>query len=62
MNTESIGQAAGIIWNQLNVNSSMTSEQIKYNTHLTDSAMYAAIGWLAREGKLMIAGDSYSLI
>lgn len=62
MNTESIGKAAGIIWNQLNTNGCMTSKQIKYNTCLTDDVLYASIGWLAREGKLMIAGDSYSLI
>lgn len=62
MNTEKIGQAAGLIWNQLNSNGCMTAEQIKYNTRLTDALLYSAIGWLAREGKLVVNNDSYSLV
>lgn len=62
MNTEKIGQAAGLIWNQLNVNGLMTFNELKYNTHLTDIVLYSAIGWLAREGKLMIDGEECALV
>ncbi|MDE7376549.1 MAG: winged helix-turn-helix domain-containing protein [Muribaculaceae bacterium] len=48
---------AGALWNVLNDAESMGIKQIKKVTKLKDKEVYAAIGWLAREGKLMIDVD-----
>ena len=54
MNAETIGPWAGLIWNALNEADVLGSKQIKKVTKLKDKELYAAIGWLAREGKLNI--------
>ena len=50
MNEETIGLNAGAVWNALN-------EAEVLVTKLKDKELYAAIGWLAREGKIVIAAD-----
>jgi hypothetical protein len=55
MNTEKIGTWAGLVWNALNENEVLGNKEIKKVTKLKDKELYAAIGWLAREGKLNIA-------
>lgn len=55
MNIDSIGYNAGLVWNALNEAEAMGLKQIKKVTKLKDKELYAAIGWLAREGKLVIA-------
>lgn len=57
MNTDTIGMNAGALWNVLNEAEAMGVKQIKKVTKLKDKEVYAAIGWLAREGKLMIDVD-----
>lgn len=57
MNTDTIGMNAGALWNVLNEADAMGIKQIKKVTKLKDKEVYAAIGWLAREGKLMIDVD-----
>ena len=57
MNTDTIGANAGAIWQVLNAAEAMGTKQIKKDTKLTDKELYAAIGWLAREGKIMIASN-----
>ena len=52
MNTQEIGKNAGIIWNALN-EKSMTVKQLKTATKLKDAEIYLALGWLAREDKLV---------
>ena len=55
MNTQSIGESAGIIWNLLQSESRKWDyQEIKQATGLSDRIINAAIGWLAREGKLSI--------
>ena len=54
-NTETIGTWAGLVWNALNENDVLGNKEIKKVTKLKDKELYAAIGWLAREGKLNIA-------
>lgn len=55
MNNELIGTNAGLVWNALNVKNGQTSKELKKATKLkTDKVLYAALGWLAREGKLSI--------
>ncbi len=55
MNIDTIGYNAGLVWNALNDAEAMGLKQIKKVTKLKDKELYAAIGWLAREGKLLIA-------
>ncbi|MBR5898774.1 MAG: winged helix-turn-helix domain-containing protein [Muribaculaceae bacterium] len=52
---ETIGTWAGLVWNALNENEVLGNKEIKKVTKLKDKELYAAIGWLAREGKLNIA-------
>ena len=47
-----IGNNAGLIWNALNANGKMTEAKLKKETALASADFYAALGWLAREGKL----------
>lgn len=55
MNIQSIGESAGIIWNLLQSESQKWDyQEIKQATGLSDRIINAAIGWLAREGKLSI--------
>lgn len=57
MNEETIGLNAGAVWNALNEAEVLGSKQLKKVTKLKDKKLYAAIGWLAREGKIVIAAD-----
>lgn len=52
MNTETIGVWAGLVWTALNDADLMGTKQIKKVTKLKDKELYAALGWLAREGKV----------
>lgn len=54
MNAEKIGCYAGLVWNALNEADVLGTKQIKKMTKLKDKEVYAAIGWLAREGKINI--------
>ena len=52
MNIEVIGINAGLVWNALNGNGKLTLKEIKKATKLKEKEIYAALGWLAREGKV----------
>ncbi len=54
MNAETIGTNAGLIWNALNENKSMTLKDLKKATKLKEKESYLALGWLAREGKVSL--------
>ncbi len=58
MNTEVIGTNAGAVWTALNTADALGVKQIKKMTKLKDKEVYAALGWLAREGKVNINPDS----
>ena len=53
MNIETIGTNAGTVWTALNTG----VKQIKKITKLKDKEVFAALGWLAREGKINIDVD-----
>lgn len=55
MNVEEIGNNAGVVWQALATADALGLKQIKKMTKLKDKEIMAAIGWLAREGKLNIA-------
>lgn len=55
MNVEVIGSWAGLVWSALNESSKLTVKALKKATKLKEKELYAALGWLAREGKVTIA-------
>ncbi len=58
MNQERIGTAAGIVWTQLNKNpEGVTLNALKKIKGLTADEVVAAVGWLAREGKLAFTSE-----
>lgn len=57
MNTETIGIYAGSVWVALNNADALGVKQIKKMTKLKDKEVFAALGWLAREGKIDILPD-----
>jgi len=51
---EKIGSNAGIVWNTLNGKGEMNLKDVKKVTKLTEKDLYAALGWLSREDKVVI--------
>ena len=50
---ELIGTNAGLVWQALDKLGKMDTKALKKATKLrTDKELYAALGWLAKEGKL----------
>jgi hypothetical protein len=58
MNAETIGVNAGLIWNALNEGNTLSVKQLRKATKLKDKEVFAALGWLAREGKVALAVDA----
>ena len=53
MNVQKIGEDAGIVWRLLyGDHRKWEYREVKGKTHLPDRELNAAIGWLAREGKI----------
>lgn len=57
MNVEVIGTNAGTVWQELAKADAVGMKQLKKATKLKDKEMWAALGWLAREGKINILPD-----
>ncbi len=58
MNVEAIGTWAGLVWTALSEKEAVVSlKQVKKATKLKDKEVFAAIGWLAREGKLDVKAN-----
>ncbi|MBP5681528.1 MAG: winged helix-turn-helix domain-containing protein [Bacteroidales bacterium] len=51
---EIIGNNAGLVWTALSANNGQTGKGLKKATKLKDKDLFAALGWLAREGKIAI--------
>ncbi|MBW1646213.1 MAG: winged helix-turn-helix domain-containing protein [Deltaproteobacteria bacterium] len=49
-----IGMDAGRVWQQLEAGGEMTTGALKKALDLSPFALYAAIGWLAREDKIYL--------
>lgn len=49
---EKIGENAGVVWNYLSETGEKNLKDVKKACKLTEKDMYAALGWLAREGKV----------
>lgn len=57
MNADVIGANAGQVWQALAAAETLGIKQIKKVTKLKDKEVFAALGWLAREGKVIITTD-----
>ena len=57
MNIETIGTDAGTVWTALNTAEALGVKHLKKITKLKDKEIFAALGWLAREGKINIDVD-----
>ena len=58
MEINNIGNTAGLVWNALNTNGKMTETKLKKETGLASAEFFAALGWLAREGKLNVVTET----
>ncbi len=62
MDIENIGLTAGKIWNYLNnKNDFVDVLELKFQLKLTNTELYLAIGWLAREDKLIFLPENNKL-
>ncbi len=59
---EQIGINAGKVWSVLDESGRQNVKEIKRATKLTDKNLYAALGWLAREGKVTLQVEGKELI
>ncbi|MDD3107961.1 MAG: winged helix-turn-helix domain-containing protein [Alistipes sp.] len=58
MNPSTIGLHAGMVWNLLSDGHPWKYTEIKRQLKLKDRELNAALGWLAREGKLEFQSDT----
>lgn len=49
---ESIGTNAGLVWTYLTENGNAPIKKIRKDSKIKEKDLYAALGWLAREGKI----------
>ena len=54
MNVETIGLWAGAVWTALDAQGTLGVTGLKKATKLKEKEIYAALGWLAREGKVNV--------
>jgi len=60
MTTESIGTTAGVVWTALSTSGKMSVKELKKVTKIrADKELFSALGWLAKEDKLVfkLKGD-----
>ena len=54
MTVESIGTTAGVVWRALSTSGELSIKGLKKATKIkTDKELFSAVGWLAKEGKLI---------
>ncbi len=53
MDISLIGANVGSVWNALHENGELDLTKLKKETKLSETEILAAIGWLAREGKIL---------
>ena len=57
MTVDVIGTNAGLVWQALATADSLGVKQLKKVTKLKEKEVFAALGWLAREGKVDVTTD-----
>ena len=55
-----IGTTAGHIWQYLDRHGAVTSLKLKSALGISNSVLYLALGWLAREDKIEIAAHDHT--
>ena len=55
LTAELIGSTAGLVWRFLDQNGSATALGLKSALGISNTVLYLALGWLAREDKIAIA-------
>jgi hypothetical protein len=55
------GDSAGKVWQTLHQFGPLSETNLLEKTHLAESQLYAAIGWLARENKIRKEDNTYTL-
>ncbi|MDD2511682.1 MAG: winged helix-turn-helix domain-containing protein [Proteiniphilum sp.] len=58
---EKIGINAGKVWTILDESGRQNVKEVKKAARLTDKDLYAALGWLGREGKIVIEEEGKEL-
>lgn len=58
---EKIGTNAGKVWRLLDEAGKQNVKDLKKSSKLTDKDLYAALGWLAREGKVSLTEQEKDL-
>jgi hypothetical protein len=58
---EEFGWNAGKVWKTLNTKGPLKEEALRQSTKLAGDELWAAIGWLAREGKICRVHNMYKL-
>lgn len=58
---ETFGINAGKVWSHLDETGRQNIKDVKKATKLTDKNLYAALGWLAREGKINVEEEGKEL-
>ena len=54
MTIESIGSTAGVVWTALSTSGKMSVKELKKLTKIrADKDLFSALGWLAKEDKLV---------
>ena len=54
MTIETIGTTAGVVWTALSTAGKMSTKELKKVTKIkADKELYSALGWLAKEDKLV---------
>ncbi len=62
MDIDTIGLWAGLVWTALDEQGTLSVKGLKKATKLKEKEIYAALGWLAREGKINIAVDDENVM
>ena len=57
---EIIGSTAGQVWEYLYKNGTVTAIKLKSELGISNSALYLALGWLAREDKIEVTEADHS--
>ncbi|WP_198470042.1 winged helix-turn-helix domain-containing protein [Acetomicrobium sp. S15 = DSM 107314] len=57
VDTEEIGKTAGLVWDYLEENGRSSINALYKNLRVSKRLVDAAIGWLAREGKLSFSHE-----
>jgi hypothetical protein len=57
-----IGISAGLVWEELSINGSVTIASLKKSRNLSEVEVQRAIGWLAREDKIRFEQKGKSVL